>query len=303
MNYQPAGITDVCNLGLLEIGQSPISDIDDLNGNAPAACRAALWQTVREVGRAHNWNCLKLRKNLTALTFPASSSVYCDQTSLGWPGCHPSTPPPYWLTNTGYLGGDLVTYGEAIYYCLMAYTSTSNFINDMTGGYWAQIYSSFYADRQGANAGLYEWKYGYALPEDYLLINELNGTDCRNGAGIGKLYELYVNQVKNSDDTFSSAMALFTDQPYADVKYTALIQDPTVWDALFIGCVALLLASKIATQLTGDGGKLAAAKKAEYLNSTLPWAKLKDAGEIKDRRYDPTKESNFLRSRWGSTAG
>ena len=30
---------------------------------------------------------------------------------------------------------------------------------------------------------------------------------------------------------------------------------------------------------------------------------LKDAGERKDRRYDPTRESNFLRSRWNSTNG
>lgn len=301
--YTPPGVTDVCNLGLLEVGSQPISDIDDLNGEAPAACRAAFWQAVGEVGRSHNWNCLKLRANLTQLSLPASSSVYTDGTSLGWPGCHPSVPPPYWLANTTYTGGTLVTYGEAIYYCLQGYTSSDNFINDMTAGFWAQIYSSFFAGRQGASAGLYEWKYGYALPSDYLLLNELNGNDCRQGKGEGDLYEIFISQTKNADDTVSSIRALFTDEPWADVKYTALIQDPTVWDSHFIGALAVLLGSKIATQIRGDDGKMAALLRNRYDSVVLPTAKMKDAGERKLPRYDPTKESNFLRSRWGSTAG
>lgn len=298
--YAPLGITDIANLALLEIGNQPITDIDDLNGEAPAACRAAFWQAVREVGRSHNWNCLKKRANLTLLSLQGSSSF---GTSLGWPGCYPATPPPYWLANTAYTGGTLVTYGEAIYYCLQAYTSTGNFINDATGGYWAQIYTSFYQNARGNAGDLYEWKFGYALPDDFLLATELNGNDCRHGRGIGSLYELYVNQFKNADQTLSSAQALFCDEPWADLKYTAFIPDPTVWDALFVGCVAVLLASKIATQIRGDDGKMAAALRLRYGGDVLPNAQMKDAGERKDRRYDPTAESNFLRSRWGSTAG
>lgn len=301
--YSPPGVTDVANLALLEIGSQPISDIDDTNGESPAACRAAFWQAVGEVGRAHNWNCLKLRKNLTQLVLPTNSSTYGCGTSIGWPGCQPSTPPPYWLANTVYTGGTLVTYGEAIYYCLQGYTSGTNFIVDMTAGFWAQIYSSFYAGLQGASNGLYEWKYGYALPGDFLLLNELNGTDCRQSREVGDLYELFVSQKDNGDETVSNSRALFCNQPYADVKYTALIQDPTVWDPHFINCVAVLLGSKISTQIRGDDGKMAIQLKAKYEGSTLPWAMLKDSGERKLPRYDPTRESNFLRSRWGSTAG
>lgn len=300
--YAPLGITDIANLALLKIGSQPIDDIDNLNGEAPAACRAAFWQTVREVGRSHPWNCLKLRANLTQLTFgDCSSSSF--GTAIGWPGCRPSVPPPYWLANTPYTGGTMVTYGQAIYYCLQAYTSTGNFINDVSGGYWAQLYSSFFASNVGPAGGKYEWQFGYALTPDFLLIDELNGVSCRNGRGVGSLYELYIFQTKNADQTVSSAAALFCNEPYADVKYTALIQDPTVWDSLFIGCVAQLLASKISTQIRGDDGKMANQLNAEYMSSTLPWAQLKDAGERKERRYDPTRESNFLRSRNGSTAG
>jgi hypothetical protein len=301
-DYAPLGITDIANLALMEVGQQPIDSIDNVNGNAPAACRAAFWQTVREVGRAHNWNCLKKRVKLVQLTFPDAPAQ--DVTSLGWPGCHPSTPPPYWLANTAYTGGTLVTYGEAIYYCLMAYTSSTNFINDMTGGYWAQIYSSFYAGNgQGADNNLYEWKYGYALPSDYLLLTELNGQNCRFGRGVGSLYEIFINQVKNGDDSISSASALFCNTGYADIKYTALITDPTVWDSLFIGAVSILLASKISTRLRGDDGAMSSQLRNRYLTDILPNARLKDAGEAKLFRYDPTAESNFLRSRYGSTAG
>lgn len=302
--FSPPGLTDVANLALLEIGAQPIEDIDQQNGESAAACRAAIWQAVREVGRAHNWNCLTLRANLTQLTFGAASSCY-GGTAIGWPGCYPSVPPPYWLANTVYTGGTLVTYGEAIYYCLQGYTSSNNFINDMSAGLWAQIYTSFYQRAFGPAGGQYEWQYGYALPRDFLLADELNGTNCRNGAGkgVGGLYEIFIKQTVNGDQSIANVGALFCNTPYANLKYTALVQDPTVWDPLFVGCVAVLLGSKISTLIRGDDGKLSLELKQKYDSSTLPWAILKDAGERKVYRYDPTRESNFLRSRWNSTNG
>lgn len=306
MQYQPLGPTDIANLALMEVGQPPITDIDDVNSNAAELCRASFWQSVGEAGRAHNWNCLKQRLRLVQLSFPQTSSDYQSGsgTSIGWPGCQPSVPPPYWLANTAYAGGTLVTYGQAIYYCLQGYISSNNFINDETAGYWAQLYSSFFSGRgAGAAGNLYEWKFGYALPADYLLLNELNGQDCRFSRGEGSLYEIFINQIQNADQTISKQRALFCDTPYADIKYTALIQDTTVYDPLFIGAVAVLLGSKIATPLRGDGGKMAIELRAKFATDVLPNARIKDAGEAKLDRYDPTQQSNFLRSRYGSTAG
>lgn len=305
--YSPPGLTDVANLALLEIGAQPIEDIDQENGESAPACRSAIWQAVREVGRSHNWNCLKLRANLTQLTFGPASSAY-GGTAIGWPGCQPSVPPPYWLPNTLYTGGTLVTYGQAIYYFLGPMgpaVSSNNFLDDVSAGLWAQLYSSFFQSSFGPAGGKYEWQFGYALPSDFLLVDELNGVSSRSGAGkgVGSLYEVYINQTKNADQTISSVGALFCNTPYADLKYTALIQDPTVWDPLFVGCVAVLLGSKIATLIRGDDGKMAASLKSKYDSSTLPWAILKDSGERKDYRYDPVKESNFIRSRWNSTNG
>ena len=307
MQYSPPGITDIANLALLEVGSQPIDDIDDQNtGSSGAACRAAFWQAVREAGRSHNWNCLKKRASLPQLSFPNEEYYSSFGTAIGWPGCRPSVPPPYWLPNTLYSGGNLVTYGQAIYYFLGPsgpQISSNNFINDLSMGLWGQLYSSFFQSNQGPASFLYEWRFGYGLPPDFLLLNELNGTDCRSRRNQGDLYELFINQVTNGDQTISSATALFCNQPWANIKYTALIQDPTVWDPLFIGCVALLLASKIATQILGDDGAMAAKLKNRYDTEALPDAQLKDSGERKMYRYDPTADSNFLRSRYGSTAG
>lgn len=301
-SYSPAGLTDIANLSLQMIGSQPIDSIDDANLPRARQCANTIWRAVEQVGRRHNWNCLSKRKRLTQITLPESSSCYGQGTSIGWKGCRPSSPPPYWLAGTVYTGGTLVTWGQAIYYCLQGYTSSAWFINDETAGYWAQIYSSFFGDGEG-NADGYEWNYAYMVPPDFLLIDELNGTDCRKGRGVGDLYELFVVQQDNSDASVSNARVLFCNEPYANVKYTALIQDPTIYDPLFIDCVAVVLASKIATPILGDDGKRAQSLLETYESITLPNAMLKDAGEKKDRPYDPTRESKFLKSRYGSTAG
>lgn len=311
-SYQPPALTTIANLALQLVGNQPITDIDDQNDYGAIQCANAIWQTIREVGRAHQWNCLKQRRSLAALTLPANTAW---QGGIGWNGIpwappfpcppYPTTPPPYWEQNTAYQGGTLVIYGEAIYYCLMTYVSGNNFIVDMSGGYWAQLYSSFWLTNPSTGVGGYEWNFAYALPQDYLLLTELNGTSCwPAGRGIGELYEIFVVQTSNpANQSISNALALFCNAPYANIKYTSFIQDTTIYDPLYINCVSVLLGSKIATPLRGDGGKLSAELEQKYLTETLPFAMLKDAGERKDRRYDPTRESNFLRSRSNSTNG
>ena len=299
--YAPLSATDIANKALGKIGQQAIMGIDDANSTAAQQCSANFWQIVREVGRAHNWNCLQRRNPLTQLSLPGGYSGDC--TALGWRGCAPTTLPPYWLANTAYLGGNLVTYGEAIYYCLQANTSSAWFINDITGGLWAQIYSTFLGPFGPGSANGYEWDFGYVLPSDYLLITELNGNDCRRGRGEGSLYELFVYQTANPDGSSSNVQALFCNTPFANVKYTALIQDTTIFDAHFVNCVATLLGAAISTTLRGDDGKMRMQLEQAYTSSILPSAILKDSGERLLRRYDPTKESQFLRSRYGSTNG
>lgn len=298
--YAPTGITDIANLALGKMGQQPIGDIDDQGSPAAQACAANFWQIVRQVGRAHNWNCLQKRRGLVQLSLPGGYSGDC--TAIGWRGCAPTSLPPYWTANTAYVGGNLVVWGEAIYYCLQANTSSSWFLNDVTAGYWAQIYSVFLGPLYPGTANGYEWNYAYVLPGDYILINELNGINLLT-EDVGDLYELFTFETVNADGSVSNVMALFTDAPYANIKYSALVQDPTIWDPQFVNCVATLLASQISTTLRGDDGKMAEQLEAKYLRELLPAAMMKDANERKLPRYDPTLASTFLAARYRSTNG
>lgn len=298
--YAPVGPTQIANLALGKVGQQPISDIDDQNSPSAQQCAANFWQIVRQVARAHNWNCLQKRRSLTQLSLPGGYSGDC--TAIGWRGCAPTVLPPYWTANTAYVGGNLVTWGEAIYYCLQANTSSAWFLNDVTSGYWAQIYSTFLGPLYPGSANGYEWNYAYVLPSDYILINELNGISLLTG-DVGDLYELFTFETVNADQSVSNVLALFTDAPYANVKYVALVQDPTLWDPQFVDCVATMLAAQISTTLRGDDGKLALQLEEKYLKQLLPAAMMKDANERKLPRYDPTQESTFLAARYRSTNG
>lgn len=306
-DFAPLSPTDIGNMALAEIGQNPIGSIDDNTSNASRQCARFFWSSVAKVAREHNWNCLQRRIALTQLALPTASSS--DGTSFGWTCGQPSSWPPYWLPNTVYTGGTLVTWGQAVYYCLNGYTSTDNFLNDVTMGFWAQLYQPFIAN-QGGPGGQngYEWNYGYALPSDYILLTELNGNMCWGGygtqmRGVGDLYEIFVYQTANPDESVSNVRALFCNEPFANVKYTALIQDTTLFDPHFADAVAVFLASKIATPLRADDGKLAAVLRQRYTHEVLPAALMKDSGERKFYRYDPTAESNFLRSRFGGPNG
>lgn len=296
----PLSQTDIANLALAEIGQQPISSIEDTTSNAARICSSVFWHCVGKVGRSHNWNCLQRRQDLTQLNLPGGGE---DSTAIGWRGCAPTTLPPYWLANTNYVGGNLVTWGQAIYYCLQANLSSGNFVNDVTLGLWAQLYSTFLGPFSPGHANGYEWNYGFVLPQDYLLITELNGNDCRRGLGIGSLFELFTYRTANPDQSQSNVMALFCNAAVANVKYTALIPDTTLYDECFVDAVAMFLAAKVATTLRKDDGKMSSNLRNRYKMDVLPEAILKDSGERKERRYDPTKESNFLRSRWNSTNG
>lgn len=69
-------------------------------------------------------------------------------------------------------------------------------------------------------------------------------------------------------------------------------------DPLLVRAISVLLASKISPALRQDGQDLAQALLVRYQQIDLPDARRHDGSEAKDRRYDPSSESNFIRSRW-----
>lgn len=140
---------------------------------------------------------------------------------------------------------------------------------------------------QLADAPAFEWTYQYQLPSDFVNLIELNGVD-------------YVGQVQ--DDWEIEGKLLLTDAESAKIKYTAYVDDVSQWDPGFANAVAVLIAAKIATPMRQDEG-LAQALMSEYQRVTLPQARQKDANERRVPRFDPTRESRFVNSRYYSTNG
>jgi len=274
--------TDIANFALMRLGQRKCQAIDDVTDPNARAMLVAWPQAFGEVGRVAPWNCLRARASLSQLA-PGVGSTQTSQ---------PAATP--WAPNTAYAVGNYATFGNPayLYFCLIANTSTANFTNDLTAGFWMQtdMFSPSYLSWNTGNAGtLYEWHFGYALPADFLLLVELNGQVCWRPKGLSDLYEVYQSN-------------LYCNTPYADIKYNQLVTDFTVLDPLFTGALELKLAEMTATHLLKDGGKMALTM-AELFQKYLQEARQKNAAEGKPRRYNIVSESRFVRSRWRSTNG
>lgn len=279
--------TDIANLALMKLGQRKVQSITVQTDPSAVAMLVAWPQALDTVSRSHPWNCLRNRATLGQLNPATNPQVVPAPTGV------PPTAQA-WAPGTAYTVNQYVTFGSPayIYQCLIANTSSNSFAADLTFGYWFQTdyYSpNFIPPGFNGDGSLFGWAYGYALPADYIKLYELNGVTCWSGQGMGDLYEIF-------------GRGLYTDQPYADVKYTARCTDTTVLDALFINALVLLLASMTATSLRKDDETLSARLLSEY-QQALTEARSQDAGEAQPRRYNIVSQSRFVRSRRYSTNG
>ena len=267
---------DICNLALSRVGEQAISNLSDQTNRAAIACNISYMSVLAEVSRAHPWNCLmrSIALNATPQT-PITTTVTIV-----------STP---WAPNTHYAVGVYVTLGAGFYQALIDHTSTAIFTVDLTQGYWMQL-----SPPTGGNGCMWGdpgiqyasgWAYQYPLPADYLLLVELNETDCRPKV------EFEIQGIN-----------LYTNDSQAVIKYVALVTDATQYDSLFSGALSLRLAASIATDLRKDGGAMAAGLLALY-NRALAEARTQDGNEMKWKRYSPVQDSMWVRSRYWSTNG
>ncbi len=266
--------TDICNTALGLLGCQPLTDITAVDDPAAVDCLAQWQQALSKVSRSHTWNCLMA----TAVLVPTA------QTPID-----PATPTPAstpWAPLTAYAANEYVTYGGQLYQALIANTSTASFTNDLTAGFWFEtdvLNTNPFGNQQAA---LYPsgWAYQYPLPADFLLMAALND-----------------NPMAQPQQQFEIiGINLYTNEPQAVIKYVQYQTDTTRYDSLFVGCLALLLASMIATRRRQDDANLSASIYSQYLKS-LAQARAKDAGERKPRRFDPVANSRFVGSRYWST--
>jgi hypothetical protein len=125
------------------------------------------------------------------------------------------------------------------------------------------------------------WAKRFQLPVDCLRILQLNG------------WEEWQQPARWE----SEGKELLTDDDVANIKYTARIEDPNLYDALFIDAFACHLASKIAKKITGSS--TIAAEQLQMLKGMLaPEARRIDAQEgRRKQRVLPWQTSDLVRAR------
>lgn len=134
----------------------------------------------------------------------------------------------------------------------------------------------------------FQWKYSYHLPENCVRMLQVNGVDC---------------WAETEGDTYEiEGRLLLTDAEIAEVQYIAVDDCYDDWDPMFVDCVVVLLASKIAFEIRQDGSQ-SEALRTEYERITLPRARSRNGNERRPSVRIPIASSMFIRSRRSSTLG
>lgn len=280
-SLSPVGIS---NISLCYIGAQPINSLTDQSNPSALVCNQNLVLAYLEVSRAARWNCLLTTAVLTEIP----------QTPI--PGLTPIGTPADWAPLTSYLENVYLSYGGYIYITMFAYTSTNNFLNDLTTGALTQTNVPSTGRSFGAGCGSQfpsGWGFQFALPDDFQLMAALNDnvgwwgwSGCADG----------------SDEYEIMGTSLFCDASKAVIQYVKSQPDTTQFDSLFTGALAFKLASMMATPLRQDGGVMAAALLAQYTKA-LKEARTKNGGEKLSRRFNPIQSSRFLQARRGGVNG
>ena len=138
-----------------------------------------------------------------------------------------------------------------------------------------------------AVAPAFGWSIAYTLPEDCLRVLQLNRWEDWQEP---KTWEI-------------EGRRLVTDQDAAQIKYTRRVEDPNLFDALFVDAVSVYLAARVAKMVTGSE-TLGAQMIQIFDNMIGPEARRLDAQESRSKqREKPWVTSDLVKSRgavgWG----
>lgn len=275
--------TDISNLALSKVGAEFINSITDGGNRSAIACNQNFQLAYLEVSRSSRWNCLMTPGVLTQVP----------QTPIT-----PVTPPtPFmgaWAPNTAYAANVFISYGGYYYEVMYVYTSSANFLNDLTSGPLTQqnLQTSGPTTFPSCDGSQYPsgWSFQYALPADFQLLCMLNDNCCWDFDGAG------------GDDYEIMGEFLYCDQSRAIIQYVKNQPDTSQFDALFTSALSFFLASMIATTLRQDGGKLQI-QMLDLYTRALSKGRTKNGGEQMARRFSSIRSSRFLRARYGGING
>jgi hypothetical protein len=287
--------TALCNVALAKIGAQSITAISDTTSASAIACSTNFNLCYQELSRLGRWNCLLTTGILTEVT----------QTPLPWSsaGGVSSITATAWAINTVYAPGVYVTFGGYYYLVMYAYTSTNNFLNDLTTGALTQTDTPTSGNTFGLDDGSQYpsgWAHQFLLPSDFLLLAILNDSPVWDFGGEGSDdYELMAGAPTYPIATppANKVPCLFCDAEHAVVQYVPNQPDTTQWDPLFANCFTLKLAATISTTLRQDGGRMET-ELIQAFDKALRTARARNGGERQARRFNPIPTSLFNQSRY-----
>lgn len=276
----PVGI---CNIALSKIGALSINSLTDTTNSSALACNTNFNLCYLEVSRSARWNCI------------LDIAILVSEPQIPLPGGTVPSNVPTWEPLTSYLADSFLTYGGYFYLVLFDYTSTNNFVNDLTAGALAQTNLPTSNPLIPSDGSQYPsgWSYKFRLPADFQLLVALNDNTASN---------VWRNYGETTADYEIIGESIYCEDVQAVIQYVKDQPDPTRLDSLFVNALTLKLASTISTSLRQDGGRLEQALIAEY-KSALREARTKNAGERQPRRFSIVNSSKFNASRYGGVNG
>ena len=163
------GPVQLANVALAKIGAQAITSLTDQTSTSAILCNQNIWLAVAEVSRAGRWNCILTTAQLTAVTqTPVVPNGTGAITAVAWEPL------------TAYLADAFISYGGYYYTVMFDLTSSNNFFNDLTAGYYTQTDQQVGTSVPDAfcqgDGSLYQsgWPFAYALPADFQLLVTLN---------------------------------------------------------------------------------------------------------------------------------
>jgi hypothetical protein len=284
----PLSPVNIANAALAKIGAQAITSLNDQFSASAIICNQQYPLAVAEVSRAGRWNCLLVPAQLTAVT----------QTSVIPPVGGPITATA-WAPHTAYLANTFISYGNYYYEVMYDVTSSANFFNDLTAGFYTQQDQQFGSSVpdpfNGVDGSQYTstWPFAYALPSDFQLLVTLNGSFCYPG---------WAGPEQMTANWQIMGETLYCNQSLAVIQYVQDQPDTTRFDSLFVNALTFKLAALICTPLRQDGGQLQVALLSEYKRA-LREARQKSGGEETRRRFNPIGSSVFNAARYRGLAG
>lgn len=280
--------TDVANAALSKVGAQAITSLLDRTSSSAIICNQNYGLAVAEVSRAGRWSCILNTAQLTAIV----------QTPVVPSGAGAITATP-WAPNTAYLADTFISYGDYYYTVMFNLTSSANFFNDLTAGYYTQTDQQWGTSVPDAfspvDGSMYQsgWPFAYALPADFQLLVALNDNTiatCWGGGG------------QQLSDYEIIGGNIYCNDSIAVIQYVQDQPDSTRFDSLFVNALTFKLASMISTPLRHDGGNMEAAMLSEYKRA-LREARQRNGGERQSRRFNPIGTSIMNQARYKGLLG